>query len=163
MQDLFPDLQGFTPRASTSRAPATHAGGGGFAIDPALQPTSASRTHAGGDAYWDDEDEDGDAGGLFGYAGGPQRRLGRGGGGRDGASTGDEQDQDDSSLDGSEYETDAEDEFAAATQIGTAGQLPPRRADKGKGRAREPDNDGGGDDDDDIRFQLDDQGEQDLE
>ena len=87
MDDLFPDLQGFTPRASTSRAPATHAAGGGFAIDPALQGPSTSRRHAGGDAYWDDEDEDADAGGLFGYAGGPQRRHGR-----DGASTGDEQD-----------------------------------------------------------------------
>ncbi|TKA57180.1 hypothetical protein B0A53_01136 [Rhodotorula sp. CCFEE 5036] len=160
MDDLFPDLQGFTPRASTSRAPATHAAGGGFAIDPALQGPSTSRRHAGGDAYWDDEDEDADAGGLFGYAGGPQRRHGR-----DGASTGDEQDQedDDSSLDGSEYETDAEDEFAAATQTGATGRLPPRRADKGKGRARQADNDDGGDDDDDIRFRLDEQGEQDLD
>ncbi|KWU45778.1 TPR-like protein [Rhodotorula sp. JG-1b] len=132
MDDLFPDLQGFTPRASTSRAPATH----GFAIDPALAGSSASRRQGGGGgAYWDDEDEDADAGGLLGYA------------------------DDDSSLDGSEYETDTEDELAAATQTGT------RRADKGKGRAREPDNDdgGGGDDDDDIRFQLDDQGEQDLD
>jgi methionyl-tRNA formyltransferase len=39
----------------------------------------------------------------------------------------------------------------------------PRRADKGKGRARQADNDDGGDDDDDIRFRLDEQGEQDLE
>lgn len=153
MDDLFPDLQGFTPRASTSRAPATHAQGrGGFAIDPALQGPSTSRTQ--GDAYWDDEDEQ-DAGGLFGYPSAPQRRPH----GRDGASTEDEQDQDqdDSSLDGSEYETDAEDEFAAATT--RTGQPPPRRVDKGKGRAQEPDEDDG----DDIRFQLDDQGEQDLE
>ena len=164
MDDLFPDLQGFTPRASTSRAPATH----GFAIDPALAGSSASRRQGGGGgAYWDDEDEDADAGGLLGYAGAPQRTHGRGGGGgggggRDGASTGDEQD-DDSSLDGSEYETDAEDEFAAATQTGATGRLPPRRADKGKGRSRLADNDDGGDDDDDIRFRLDEQGEQDLE
>lgn len=161
MDDLFPDLCGFTPRASTSRA---------IAIDPALQgqrPASSAaltrRQASGraGDAYWDDEDdEDGGAGALFGFA--PRQS------GRDDASTASQDDDDDDddhgddeSLDGSEYETDAVDEFAATTQV-TTGQAA-RRGDKGKGRAQGRTAGGDDRDDDDQRFALDDRGDEDLE
>ncbi|BGP22119.1 transcription factor TFIIIC subunit tfc4 [Rhodotorula toruloides] len=56
MEDLIPELQGFTPRASTSQAPA-------FALDPALagpgpSSSAAPARRSRGGAYWDEEDED---------------------------------------------------------------------------------------------------------
>ncbi|BGP05258.1 transcription factor TFIIIC subunit tfc4 [Rhodotorula toruloides] len=56
MEDLISELQGFTPRASTSQAPT-------FALDPALAgpgpSSSAARARRSqGSAYWDEEDED---------------------------------------------------------------------------------------------------------
>ncbi|GAA5957881.1 hypothetical protein JCM21900_001296 [Sporobolomyces salmonicolor] len=125
----IPELQGFTPRASTSRTPAS-----AFAIDPALAglrtASSASRAR---DIYWDeddgieydDEDDDYDSQGLAGE---------------------DEPEED---------ETDAEEEFAATQQAGTrvkrgrasqGGLLGPDgsilSAEKGKGRAVDQDDDG---------------------
>ncbi|GAA5886248.1 hypothetical protein JCM5296_003537 [Sporobolomyces johnsonii] len=126
----IPELQGYTPRASTSRAPAS-----AFAIDPALAapypPSSASRAR---DNYWDeddgleyddDDDDDDDSQGL---------------GGED---------------DLEEDETDAEEEFAATQQAGArakraranqGGLLGPDgsiiSAEKGKGRAVDQDDDG---------------------
>ncbi|GAA5873300.1 hypothetical protein JCM3774_005935 [Rhodotorula dairenensis] len=162
MDDLFPDLQGFTPRASTSRA---------VAIDPALQgqrpasSASRARRHGGpGDAYWDDQDDEdgGGASALLGFATQAPRRSGRDDASTDSDDEDDSDDDDDESLDGSQYETDAVDEFAAVTQVRTGQAL--RRAGKGKGRAHpgtgEEADDG---DDDDQRFELDDQGEQDLD
>ncbi|GAA5979094.1 hypothetical protein JCM10908_002802 [Rhodotorula pacifica] len=168
MDDLFPDPQGFTPRASTSRGTGAAAS---FAIDPALQgprPASsaarARRLTKGGDAYWDGGDEeDGDAGAeLLGYANEATSRAAR-----DDASTDEEEDDDDDeeedeSLDGSEYETDAEDEFAAATQLRSGGSgKATRRSSKGKGRATATAE--GADDEDDQRFQLDGEGDEDLD
>ncbi|BGP45304.1 transcription factor TFIIIC subunit tfc4 [Rhodotorula kratochvilovae] len=113
-----------------------------FALDPALAGPgpSSSRAHRGGDdAYWDDEDD-------LEYA-------------DEGAAYDDDQ---------SEDETDAEDEYAAATQgSGAAGRgrksaggliddsgqaMSGSRADKGKGRA----------DDQDLFALDDDEGDEDL-
>ncbi|GAA5921558.1 hypothetical protein JCM1841_000569 [Sporobolomyces salmonicolor] len=125
----IPELQGFTPRASTSRTPAS-----AFAIDPALAGLrTASSASRGRDNYWgeddgieyDDEDDDYDSQGLAGE---------------------DEPEED---------ETDAEEEFAATQQAGTrakrgrasqGGLLGPDgsilSAEKGKGRAVDQDDDG---------------------
>ncbi|GJN87835.1 hypothetical protein Rhopal_000790-T1 [Rhodotorula paludigena] len=123
MESLVPELQGFTPRPSTSNSAP-------FALDPALAgPGPASSAALAGraryDAYWDDEDE---------------------------------YDDHEDSLDGSQYETDAEDEYQATqsrlpgaagakrTRRSSAGPLaqdgtPPAgaRVDKGKGRAADQD------------------------
>lgn len=146
MDDLFPDLQGFTPRASTSKQPVA-----GFALDPALASNgNATRQATGGrgedDAYWDDDDDAGD-GNLFGPRSriAPQRRA---------SDTGDDHDDDDEEEeDATESETDAEDEYAAATQ--GRGRTGASGSGNGKGKGRAADND--------QSFRLDEQADEDLE
>lgn len=158
MEDLIPELQGFVPRASTSSraAPSPSSAAAAFAIDPALAgpgpASTAARARRTGsnarDAYWDDEDASDDPdGSLFGP-------TASGFGRREDASTSDDGAdlEDEDASDDSEDETDAEDEFHAAFQGGAASSG--SRRDKGKGRAV---------DEQDQRFQLEDEGEEDLE
>lgn len=150
MDDLFPNLQGFTPRASTSKQPAA-----GFALDPALASTggtTAPRQALGGrgedDAYWDDDDDAGD-GNLFDSTTGtaPRRRASV-------ASSNDGDDDDDEDdEDATESETDAEDEYAAATQ--GQGRARGTGGGNGKGKGRAVDHD--------QTFRLDEQADEDLE
>ncbi|POY73527.1 hypothetical protein BMF94_3464 [Rhodotorula taiwanensis] len=150
MDDLFPNLQGFTPRASTSKQPAA-----GFALDPALASTggtTAPRQALGGrgedDAYWDDDDDAGD-GNLFDSTTGtaPRRRASV-------ASSNDGDDDDDEDdEDATESETDAEDEYAAATQ--GQGRARGTGGGNGKGKGRAVDHD--------QTFRLDEQADEDLD